>query len=67
MVECDWVPGNNAQAIMRAHRRGQKNTVFARFVSIEDSVDQKVTRVYRRKALELTQIFDSNESHLIGE
>lgn len=58
MVEWDWTPGNNAQAVMRCHRRGQKLPVFVRFFALEDSVDQKVAKVYRRKAQELTQIFD---------
>lgn len=58
MVEWDWTPGNNAQAVMRCHRRGQKLPVFVRYFTLEDSVDQKIAKVYRRKSSELTQIFD---------
>lgn len=68
MVEADHVPGNNAQAVMRVHRRGQTMPVFVRFFMIEDSIATKIARTFRRKASELTQIFDSkDESHLIGE
>lgn len=68
MIEEDYVPGNNAQAVMRAHRRGQKRPVFVRWYAIADSISEKITRIHRRKAQELTQIFDSQEeSHLTGE
>lgn len=67
-VEQDWVPGNNAQAAMRCHRRGQTRPVFVRCMGIADSIDEKISSVLRRKSQELTQIFDSkSESHLIGE
>lgn len=58
MVECDWVPGNNAQAIMRAHRIGQTKPVNVRFFSLANSVDQKIQAVYKRKARTLTELFD---------
>lgn len=59
VVEPDWVPGNNAQAVMRCHRIGQENTVYARFMVLGDnSLDGKVTRVLRKKTKELTEIFD---------
>lgn len=57
-VEMDWVPGNNAQAIMRCHRIGQENPVSARFMAIDDSLDEKIMYVLKRKTKELTQIFD---------
>ncbi len=57
-VEQDWTPGNNAQAIMRCHRVGQRNNVYVRFLSIDKSLDQKIARVVRRKTEELTKMFD---------
>lgn len=67
-VEQDWVPGNNAQAAMRCHRRGQTKPVFVRCMGIAESIDEKISTVLRRKTQELTEIFDSKaESHLIGE
>jgi SNF2 family DNA or RNA helicase len=57
-IEQDWVPGNNAQAVMRCHRIGQSKPVHVRFFAIAGSLDEKVSRVLRRKAQELTEIFD---------
>ena len=63
VLEADWTPGNNAQAVMRCHRRGQRMPVFVRFIAIANSVDEKVMKVYRRKAQELTRIFDEGETN----
>lgn len=60
-VEQDWVPGNNAQAAMRCHRIGQKNTVFVRFVGLADSIDEKVAQVLKRKTRDITAIFDERQ------
>ena len=57
-VEQDWVPGNNAQAIMRVHRIGQENKVFVRFMVLEGTLDSKIGHILRRKTEQLTQIFD---------
>lgn len=60
-VEADWVPGNNAQAVMRCHRIGQKNPVHVRFLSIFQTLDEHITQLLRRKTEELTRIFDVPE------
>lgn len=57
-VEQDWVPGNNAQAAMRCHRRGQTRPVFVRFVGLVDSIDQRIAQVLKRKTKEITEILD---------
>lgn len=57
-IEQDWVPGNNAQAIMRCHRIGQENPVFVRFAALDGSLDAKITAILKKKTLQLTQIFD---------
>ena len=57
-LEQDWVPGNNAQAIMRCHRIGQENPVFVRFAALEGSIDAKIAGIVRRKTAQLTQILD---------
>lgn len=59
-VEQDWVPGNNAQAVMRCHRIGQKFPVTVRFFALENSLDERVSAVLRRKTKDLTQIFDES-------
>lgn len=57
-VEQDWVPGNNAQAIMRCHRIGQENHVYVRFIVLDGTLDAKIAFVVKRKTEQLTQIFD---------
>lgn len=57
-IEQDWVPGNNAQAVMRVHRIGQSRKVFVRFFGIRDSLDEKIAAILKRKTEDLTQIFD---------
>jgi SNF2 family DNA or RNA helicase len=61
-AEMDWVPGNNAQAMARAHRRGQEKTVFVRFAALDDSLDTKITKVLKRKTEELTQLIDGGNN-----
>lgn len=57
-VELDYTPGANAQAAFRCHRIGQKNKVTVRIVSLENSVDEKVNELLKRKTNELAMIFD---------
>lgn len=57
-IEQDWVPGNNAQAVMRCHRIGQTRPVYVRFFGLADSVDERIAKVLKRKTKDLTAIFD---------
>lgn len=57
-IEQDWVPGNNAQAIMRCHRIGQENHVHVRFIVLDGTLDAKIGFILKRKTEQLTQIFD---------
>ena len=58
-IEQDWVPGNNAQAAMRCHRIGQTKPVLVRFIGLAGNIDEKVSRILKQKARDLTEIFDS--------
>lgn len=49
LVEMSWTPADNAQAIKRAHRYGQKRTVRARAFTLAGSIDEDVGRVLARK------------------
>ncbi len=49
LVESDWVPGNNAQAINRCHRIGQNTAVLARFITLAGSIDEVVQEAIARK------------------
>lgn len=53
-VERSFTPGDNAQAAKRAHRIGQLRNVNARFLTLNNPMDEKVTRIVRKKTHELT-------------
>lgn len=50
VLEPDWNPANNYQAISRAHRMGQSLPVTAYFAYAAGTLDERITRVLRRKA-----------------
>jgi SWI/SNF-related matrix-associated actin-dependent regulator 1 of chromatin subfamily A len=56
MLESDWTPSGNAQAIKRVHRYGQKDTVRARFITLANSFDVQVNWLVRRKTQDIAQI-----------
>jgi len=57
-AEMDWVPGNNAQAMMRCHRMGQTKPVTVRVFSLQDGVDERINTILARKSLDIIKIFD---------
>ena len=59
VVEPDWVPSNNAQAVMRVHRIGQKMPVRARFVRLADTLDDYIMEVLAKKTREIVRIVDN--------
>jgi SWI/SNF-related matrix-associated actin-dependent regulator 1 of chromatin subfamily A len=60
IVEPSWVPGENKQAIDRAHRLGQRDSVLASFLFIPGTLDARIMGVFRRKALEIAELEGSN-------
>jgi SWI/SNF-related matrix-associated actin-dependent regulator 1 of chromatin subfamily A len=57
-IEHDWVPGNNAQAVMRVHRIGQTRQVTCRTVGMAGSIDEKIQRKLKQKMRTLAEVFD---------
>lgn len=57
-VEQDWVPGNNAQAVMRCHRIGQTEHVKVRFIVLDGTLDAKIGFILKRKTEQLTALLD---------
>ena len=55
LVESDWVPGNNLQAINRCHRIGQRNAVLARVITLAGSIDEVVQETIVRKTAGLVE------------
>ncbi len=66
-IEQDWVPGNNAQAIMRCHSIGQTKKVYVRFFGLVDSIDERISKVLKRKTRELTEIYDTTNTITMEE
>lgn len=56
ILESDWAPGPNAQAIMRTHRIGQHRNVFVRFITLANSLDIKVNRIVADKVKAIAEI-----------
>jgi SWI/SNF-related matrix-associated actin-dependent regulator 1 of chromatin subfamily A len=57
MLEMDWVPGNNFQAMQRMHRHGQEYPVSIRVAS-GTPIDDIINGVLIRKIEGLAEIFD---------
>lgn len=56
VVESDWSPANNAQAIKRVHRYGQTRDVHARFITLAGSIDEAVNRIVAGKTAAIAQV-----------
>jgi SNF2 family DNA or RNA helicase len=56
IVEPSWVPGDNVQAICRAHRLGQRDSVLASFLYLPGTLDQRIMTAFRRKAHEIAEL-----------
>lgn len=56
MLESDWTPAGNAQALMRVHRIGQTRNVFGRFITLAKSIDLAVNRVVAEKVRDIAAI-----------
>lgn len=53
IVEKDYVPGNNDQAIKRCARIGQKRIVRARFITLDDPIERRVDELVIKKTEEI--------------
>jgi SWI/SNF-related matrix-associated actin-dependent regulator of chromatin subfamily A-like protein 1 len=62
IVEPSWVPGENLQAIARAHRLGQRDMVLGSFLYLPGTLDERIMRVFRRKATEISLLQGDNEN-----
>lgn len=56
VVESDWTPAANAQAIKRVHRYGQLKAVHARFITLANTIDEPVNRVVAEKTAAIAEI-----------
>ena len=56
MFETDWVAMQNVQALGRIDRKGQKRQTLAYFVSLMNSVDQRVTEKVKQKVEQIIAV-----------
>ena len=56
MLESDWTPAGNAQAIKRVHRISQKKNVLARFITLARSFDEVVNEIVAEKTRRIAAI-----------
>jgi SNF2 family DNA or RNA helicase len=57
IMEPSWVPGENRQAIDRAHRMGQLDHVLAHYLYLPGTLDARILQVMRRKAAQTESLF----------
>lgn len=56
MLESDWSPAGNAQAVKRIHRISQTRNVRARFITLARSFDETVNRIVAIKTAAIAQV-----------
>jgi SWI/SNF-related matrix-associated actin-dependent regulator 1 of chromatin subfamily A len=56
LLESDWAPAPNAQALMRVHRIGQTRKVRGRFITLAKSIDEVVNRIVAAKTASIAQV-----------
>lgn len=56
MFESSWAPMDNYQAIKRVHRKGQTRKVHAQWVTLANSIDERVSATLARKTAAIAQI-----------
>lgn len=56
-VEFSWVPGDNEQAMDRAHRIGQKDNVLVEFLVHKDSIDERILQFNLEKSKNLKEFY----------
>lgn len=59
-AEMSWVPADNEQAMDRAHRIGQKNSVIADYLIHKNSVDEHILKTVNKKSKIIGNILDQS-------
>lgn len=62
-IGADWVPANNAQAVARVHRKGQRNAVTARFLHLSNSIDEAIQKTLMHKSRQINTIYGKEVQH----
>lgn len=56
LIEPSWTPKDNIQCIKRAHRMGQKDKVYASYVTLAGSLDHRIMRAVVKKSGDILKI-----------
>jgi SNF2 family DNA or RNA helicase len=56
VLESDWTPAGNAQAVKRIHRIGQTMPCFVRFVTLANTFDERVNELVIQKTRAIADI-----------
>jgi SNF2 family DNA or RNA helicase len=64
-TELYWVPGVIEQAEARAHRVGQKDSVFCQYLLLPNSPDEVVYNMLEKKKKDTSTILDGVETGLV--
>jgi SWI/SNF-related matrix-associated actin-dependent regulator 1 of chromatin subfamily A len=59
VAEPSPVPARNLQAIARAHRKGQKDAVLARFLLLDGTLDERLMGIISRKTKDIAEIIEN--------
>lgn len=63
IVSASWTPATNAQAVARIHRKGQPNSVHARFLHLANSLDEKILGKLLSKSKQLCAVYGERRHH----
>lgn len=56
MLEQNWTPAKNAQALKRVHRIGQERNVHVRFIALAKSIDADIAATVARKTQDIVAV-----------
>lgn len=57
-IEYPWTPGDLTQAIDRCHRIGQKSSVTAWFLAVQNTIEEKIIALLEEKRKVIEQVHD---------
>jgi hypothetical protein len=63
MLESDWAPAPNYQALKRVHRLTQTRNVRARLITLANSFDTDVQRIVAEKTAAVGELEYAGEAH----
>ena len=66
LVEQSYVPGENAQAVLRCHRMGATKPVHVRTFQLDDPIDRRLTEILERKTAQISLLLGERRETVTG-